>query len=98
MTDPEDVVELRPLLFSIAYRMLGSVADAEDIVQAAYLRYLDYGKHGQEADSPRALLTPSPRDWRSISSVRRACGARRTSGPGCRSRCSPPPSPMLRRR
>jgi RNA polymerase sigma-70 factor (ECF subfamily) len=57
VTDPEDVVELRPRLFSIAYRMLGSVADAEDIVQAAYLRYLDYGKHGHEADSPRALLT-----------------------------------------
>jgi DNA-directed RNA polymerase specialized sigma24 family protein len=32
VTDPEDAVELRPLLFSIAYRMLGSVADAEDIV------------------------------------------------------------------
>ena len=25
--------ELRPLLFSIAYRMLGSVGDAEDVVQ-----------------------------------------------------------------
>ena len=57
MTDREDAADLRPLLFSIAYRMLGSVADAEDIVQAAYLRYLDYWDQGHQVDSPRALLT-----------------------------------------
>jgi RNA polymerase sigma-70 factor (ECF subfamily) len=35
----EDFERHRSLLFSIAYRMLGSVADAEDVVQEAYLRW-----------------------------------------------------------
>jgi RNA polymerase sigma-70 factor (ECF subfamily) len=35
MSRTEDFERYRSLLFSIAYRMLGSVADAEDIVQEA---------------------------------------------------------------
>ncbi len=39
MTPAEEFEELRALLFSIAYRILGSVAEAEDAVQETWLRY-----------------------------------------------------------
>jgi RNA polymerase sigma-70 factor (ECF subfamily) len=39
MTRAEEFEELRPLLFSIAYRILGSVAEAEDAVQETWLRF-----------------------------------------------------------
>ncbi|MEE1783508.1 RNA polymerase sigma-70 factor [Streptomyces sp. SP17BM10] len=39
MTRVEDFEELRPLLFSIAYRILGSVSEAEDAVQETWLRF-----------------------------------------------------------
>lgn len=39
MTRSEEFEELRPLLFAIAYRILGSVAEAEDAVQDTWLRY-----------------------------------------------------------
>jgi RNA polymerase sigma-70 factor, ECF subfamily len=51
----DDVYEgLRPLLFSIAYRMVGSVAEAEDLVQEAFVRF---HQHGDDVDDPKAFLT-----------------------------------------
>ena len=39
MSRAEEFEELRPLLFAIAYRILGSVSEAEDAVQETWLRY-----------------------------------------------------------
>jgi RNA polymerase sigma-70 factor, ECF subfamily len=55
MDDP--VAELRPLLFSIAYRMLGSASDAEDIVQEAFLRFHRETGAGTEVESPKSYLS-----------------------------------------
>jgi RNA polymerase sigma-70 factor (ECF subfamily) len=49
--------DLRPLMFSIAYRMLGSVTEAEDIVQEAFLRYHRTVSGKSEPDSPKAYLS-----------------------------------------
>ena len=66
--DTSQYTEYRPLMFSIAYRMTGSVSDAEDIVQEAFLRAgKDGGKDGgkgggksagkdAEIESPKAYL------------------------------------------
>jgi RNA polymerase sigma-70 factor (TIGR02957 family) len=48
--------ELRPVAFAIAYRMLGSVSEAEDIVQEALLRVHRALDGGEQISSPRAFL------------------------------------------
>ena len=44
----------RGLLFSIAYRMLGSIADAEDMLQETFIRWQQAGQ--EDVRSPRAFL------------------------------------------
>jgi len=53
----ETYEELRPLMFSIAYRMVGSVTDAEDIVQEAMLRFHRESLEGTVIESPKAYLS-----------------------------------------
>jgi RNA polymerase sigma-70 factor (ECF subfamily) len=54
MSRVEEFEQLRPLLFSIAYRILGSVAEAEDAVQESWLRYR---ATPTEPVSPKAFLS-----------------------------------------
>ncbi|MCR6484963.1 RNA polymerase sigma-70 factor [Amycolatopsis sp. OK19-0408] len=54
MTPAEEFEHLRPLLFSIAYRILGSVSEAEDAVQETWLRY---EASPTRAASPKAFLS-----------------------------------------
>ena len=58
MTQPHDALldELRAPAFGIAYRMLGSVTEAEDVVQEALLRVHGALERGERIVSPRAYV------------------------------------------
>jgi hypothetical protein len=89
VTRGETFEELRPLLFAIAYRILGSVAEAEDAVQETWLRYQAFCQiedarssclcASQHVHSPRRI---QDRLWvdRQCCGVR--CGAERSAA-GC---------------
>lgn len=51
----QDYQRLRPRLFGIAYRMLGSVADAEDVLQEVWIRWQDYPH--EDVENVDAFLT-----------------------------------------
>jgi DNA-directed RNA polymerase specialized sigma24 family protein len=75
----------RSLLFTVAYEMLGSAADAEDVVQEVWLRWAD----GDRADvlDPRAYLVRITTRLALNKCAATHADARTTSAPGCPSRC-----------
>ncbi len=56
MEDEELYRDLRPLLFAVAYRMVASASEAEDIVQEAFVRFDRARRSGTVIDVPKAYL------------------------------------------
>jgi RNA polymerase sigma-70 factor (TIGR02957 family) len=57
MASTDLLEELRPPAFAIAYRMLGSVSEAEDVVQEGLLRLHRTLEAGERLESPRAYVS-----------------------------------------
>jgi RNA polymerase sigma-70 factor (TIGR02957 family) len=57
VADAELLDELRPGAFAIAYRMLGTVSEAEDVVQEALFRLHRAQEEGERIESPRAYIS-----------------------------------------
>jgi RNA polymerase sigma-70 factor (TIGR02957 family) len=57
MASTDLLEELRPPAFAIAYRMLGSVSEAEDVVQEGLLRLHRTLEEGERVESPRAYVS-----------------------------------------
>ena len=72
MADTALFVDLRPVLFGIAYRMLGSAADAEDVLQEAWIRWDRVDR--SSVDSPACV----PEDDRDAASRSTICGSPRS--------------------
>ena len=78
-------VDHRNLLFTVAYEMLGSAADAEDVLQETWLRWADADLDGCGTSAP--TWSGSPPGSRSTGCGRSAGAGSPTSVPGCPSRC-----------
>ena len=89
MTRTEEFEELRPLLFAIAYRILGSVSEAEDAVQETWLRH---DASPTQPTSAKAFLSAVV--TRISIDVLRSARVRRENcvGRGSPSRCLPIPA------
>jgi hypothetical protein len=57
MTDAEVFEEYRGLMFAVAYRMLGTITDAEDAVQDAWLRWSAGSRAPEINGMPGTLIT-----------------------------------------
>src|ERR687889_229520 len=75
--------DLRPASFAIAYRMLGSVSEAEDVVQEALLRVHRALDAGERIASPRAFVATVTTRL-AINELRSARARRGRSGGGGR--------------
>src|SRR4051812_30190468 len=94
MTDREGLLdELRPVAFAVAYRMLGTVSEAEDVVQEALLRVHQALDAGERIESPCAYVTTIATRL-AINELRSARARRgRAAGPAGPLRHPHPPPP-----
>ena len=93
-TCPDDglstFLSVRPRLFGIAYRMLGSAAEAEDIVQDVWVP--GRPRIAVWFATPRRSSRRRRHDWRSTSCSQHARAEKRTSGPGGRNQSTRVPT------
>jgi RNA polymerase sigma-70 factor (ECF subfamily) len=84
MTRAEEFERLRPLLFAIAYRILGRVTEAEDAVQETWLRW---DASAAPPASTKAFLSVVVTRSRSTCCARLVLSGRPTLGPTSPNRC-----------